>query len=85
MKPASQIDDWDDWPDDVRPLLYSWNHGPRNPAALSFRGHGSFLCCDCAEECEGHRYGTAVLHGRPICDDCLLKQARASLAPVGKA
>ncbi len=75
---------WGSWPDDVRPILESWNAGPRakrkeyGDHSLSFRRWlGVFKCWDCARFCEPHANGAAVLDGDWLCDDCLIARARA--------
>lgn len=80
IKPSTAIEKWDGWPNDVVGKLLGWNKGPNAP--LSFRRIGVFECCGCAELCEAHRYGAAVLSGQPLCDDCLIAHARGQLALV---
>lgn len=81
VKPASGIENWAAWPDDVRALLMEWNSG-RPEARLSFYRRGLFDCADCCERCEPARNGVACIktHGREwLCDDCLIGRARAML------
>lgn len=98
VKPATGINRWGDWPQDVEPVLLSWNSGPRSRRkeygdhSLSFRRslRGSifepsmsvFKCVDCSEFCEPHAHGAAVLDEDWLCDECLIGRARRVLAEV---
>lgn len=85
VKPASGINSWNGWPDDVRDTLRHWNGGHRG---LSFRRSATgsifepsvcvFKCVDCEQFCAAHRHGAAVFKGDWLCDDCLIARARAS-------
>lgn len=71
IKPPTKIDSWQDWPKTITHILRNWNHSRR----LRFEYHKNFICVSCEEFCLGHRYADAVLDGRIICDDCLIKRA----------
>ena len=75
------IESWKDWPDDVRPLLRSWNHA--SVQRLRFPYTRGFTCTDCESAFQPNRYGDAALDGDYYCDDCLIQLARASLVSVG--
>lgn len=79
LKPASGIDNWGKWPQDVEPLLKAWN-GRHGGHKLSFGGPymSVFKCPDCERFCVPHRYGAAYLDGEHVCDDCLIERARAA-------
>jgi len=75
IKPATKINGWNGWPEDVVETLRHWNRGHRG---LTFSRAGNvFKCTDCAAFCEVHIHGGAVLNGDPLCDDCLIGRARA--------
>lgn len=81
IKPPSKIGTWDSWPEDVRPMIWGWNHhhpsGYRMMSALSFvRSNMVFKCPDCEQFCVPHANGAAVLLGTWLCDDCLIQRAR---------
>lgn len=73
-KPASMIETWEDWPDDVRSTLRAWNHA--SCQILRFPYTRGFICADCYEEYAPNRYGDAVLDGRNLCDGCLIDVCR---------
>jgi hypothetical protein len=80
VKPASAIESWPEWPDDVRGLLMEWNRGSRDrPIKLSFHRCRLFDCADCSARCEGASSGAASINGQLVCDDCLIERARAAL------
>lgn len=81
IKPASAISTWRGWPDDVRDVIWDWNHGGlhghRRISRLTFkRSSGVFKCPDCNAFCRAHAHGAAVLDGDWLCDDCLIARAR---------
>jgi hypothetical protein len=88
VKPATEIDSWSDWPDDVRSLLRWMNH--YSTQRLRFMRLWTdlkiltFVCTDCKEECGAHTYGAAVLDDDWLCDDCLIERARAENALVAE-
>lgn len=82
LKPPSGITTWNGWPADVVDTLRRWNRrGDRH--SLSFSGHGVFKCWECKAFCEPQKYGTAVLDGNQVCDECLIDLARAPRVPPG--
>lgn len=74
VKPASDIQHWGQWPDDVRQTLRDWNKS--RVRRLRFTHVGVFKCQACQQFCKSHTYGAAVLDGDPYCDDCLIDVAR---------
>lgn len=74
VKAASRINSWGAWPFDAEPQIREWNHGH-----LTFVRGPVFKCVDCAEFCQSHTYGAAVLDGDWLCDDCLIVRARAEV------
>jgi hypothetical protein len=79
VKPPTNIKSWGGWPDDVRPILWKWNHGHPGESRLRFTNNGFdvFKCPDCQEFCK-QPLG-AELDGDFICDDCLIGRARAAI------
>jgi hypothetical protein len=86
VKPASNIQTWEDWPSDVQELLHRWNRN--STIGLSFlRSALVFKCYDCEEFCQAHENGAAVLndryssllHQQWLCDDCLIARVRRFL------
>lgn len=74
VKPASEIQHWGQWPEDVRQPLRDLNKsGVRR---LCFSRIGVFKCHGCDAFCDSHTYGAAVLDGDPYCDDCLIQTVR---------
>ena len=86
IKPATRIDTWSDWPDDVRGLLRWWNHyDTQRLRFVRLQGDGAtFVCPDCKNECVAHPYGSAVLDDDWLCDGCLVERARAENALVAE-
>ena len=74
MKPASRIESWKDWPEDVVETMRSWNH--TSVQRLRFPYTQGFTCADCGAECVPNRYGDAALDGHQLCDDCLITIVR---------
>lgn len=84
IKPASGIESWGSWPDDVRDLLREWNRGTLDrPMKLSFYRRSIFDCADCRARCEPATSGVAYLNARWLCDDCLIDVARSALSASG--
>ena len=83
-KPSTNIEEWTDWPDDVRAALSQYNHDRK----LRFQYHrrpgvsGSFRCGGCNETCQAHRYADAYAAGSNLCDECLILVARVCLLQV---
>ena len=74
-KPASAIDSWKDWPQDVMQILRSWNHA--SVQRLRFSYTQGFVCYGCGEDCRPNRYGDAVVgYEYHFCDECLIDLAR---------
>jgi hypothetical protein len=77
-KPASGIQSWEGWPDDVRDIIRDWNRR----CGLSFVRGRIFKCDDCGEFCEPAAHGDAVFRGTlRLCDDCVIARARAGYKP----
>ncbi len=76
LKRGLGIRSWHEWPDDVRQILWDWNHGYglHGKSRLSFSNNQVFKCIDCNEFCQQHN--GAVLDGDLICDHCLIEKAR---------
>lgn len=80
VKPASNINTWAGWPDDVRDTLRTWNgRGSSHRLTFVWLGPSVFKCTDCGLFCKSHQHGAARLDGEFFCDDCLIARARASL------
>jgi hypothetical protein len=77
IKPPSGIRRWQDWPDDVRPVLERWN---RQKGGLSFGNDRVFKCADCERFCR-ERFGCVFARWSEspeyVCDDCMIARARS--------
>jgi len=79
-----RVNDWGDWPDDVRERLRDWNER----YLLSFTHGPDFRCQGgCARTIASHPRGNPVVrpskkkHGAPVCEECLIAFARKFETP----